>query len=235
MEAFEPKVEMESEYEEEDPEMRDSKRQMGEPDLRLYYIRRTLLQMLRDRGYLVGDAEIAMSKEGFQEKFGNDIMRSSFNEERVKRDNRNEKISVFFPDEEKIRLAAIKQYAEIMKKKNIKLAILVIKQTLTIQGKQAISEMSSKHKYKIDVFQDTELLVNVKDSIFVPEHHVLTEYEKERILERFSAKLTQLPRLLVEDPIARYYGLTKGQMVEIVRPGDAAGGEEAMSSYRQLV
>ncbi|CAM6125902.1 unnamed protein product [Calypogeia fissa] len=230
---FEPKVDFESDYEEEeDPQRWHQRRQLEPNDLRLYLIRRTVLQMLRDRGYQVGDMEIAMSREDFWQKFGNNIKRPELETVRPKIANPTDQIFVFFPEEAKVGVTVIKRYAEIMKEHKVKLAILVLQRKLTLYGRQSISEMSGK--YRIEVFQEAELLVNIKDSVLVPEHHVLTDDEKKTIMASFNASSAQMPRLLEDDPVARYFGLKKGQMVKIVRRGQNAADSDSVS-YRLLV
>ncbi|XP_070663149.1 DNA-directed RNA polymerases II and IV subunit 5A-like [Malus domestica] len=184
---------------------------------RLYRVRKTVMQMLKDRNYLVGDFEINMSKEQFKDKYGENMKREDLIINKTKRTDTNDQIYVFFPDEPKVGVKTMKTYTNRMKSENVFRAILVTQQSLTPFAKTCISEISGKFHL------EAELLVNIKEHVLVPEHRVLTNEEKKTLLERYTVKETQLPRIQVTDPIAKYYGLKRAQVVKIIRPSETAG------------
>ena len=68
-----------------------------------------------------------------------------------------------------------------------------------------------------------ELLVNITHHQLVPQHMVLSNLEKAELLKRYRAKESQLPKIQCEDPVAKYFGVQRGQVMKIIRPSETAG------------
>lgn len=59
---------------------------------RLFRIRKTVMQMLRDRGYLVTDYEINMNRSQFVNKFGDNMKREDLVLNKAKRNDSSDQV-----------------------------------------------------------------------------------------------------------------------------------------------
>jgi len=92
---------------------------------------------------------------------------------------------------------------------------------MTPSAVKVLTTMSPK--YLLEHFSELELVINITEHQLVPQHIVLTDDEKKGLLARYRLKEGQLPRILVSDPVARYFGLRRGQVVKILRASETAG------------
>ena len=189
---------------------------------RLFYIRRTSLNMLKARGYAIG-GEADGSLEDFKSKFGDNPDRKKLTIFRHKKDDPTDQIFVFFASEQKLGITTVKEFVSKMKKDSVRNAILVVPGIVSGFARTAINEISSSFQMHITYFQESELLVDITEHMLVPEHIKLSQSEKKELLNRYKLKDSQLPRIQVTDPVAKYYGLERGEVVKICRTSETAG------------
>ena len=108
--------------------------------------------------------------------------------------------------------------------------ILVTRVNITPAALKIIPAVA--HESRIECFVEQDLLVNITHHELVPKHVLLSKEERTKLLERYRLKDTQLPRIQVGDPVARYLGLRRGQVVKIIRKSETAG---RYASYRLCV
>merc|ERR1712216_860247 len=97
----------------------------------------------------------------------------------------------------------IRTYIERMEKEEIRRAIIIVQVGVTPYAKQVLQAMQPK--MILEQFREVELLVNITKHVLVPRHMLLSSPEKQELLVRYKLKDTQLPRIQLNDPIARFY------------------------------
>jgi len=181
---------------------------------RFYYVRRTIVRMLQDRGYLISSILASETEDEFRKKITNEkgeisLIRDKLTLLHQKKEDPTKQIFVFFPQESKVKMAPIKELSKKMELQNVDRAIIVYRDSITAIAKQALAEAKP---LIFETFQETELMVNITEHKLVPPHIKLTTAETKKLLERYKLKLSQLPRITTYDPVAKYYGLQRGDV-----------------------
>merc|ERR1712008_613774 len=143
---------------------------------KLWRVRKTVMSMCYDRGYLVSQRELDQTIDDFKAEFGD-----APSEGRPSRkdltilvahsDDPTDQMFVFFPEDPKVTIKTVKVYCQRMQEENITRAIIVIQQTMTPSAKQALEDMA-------------------------PKHAVLTIAEKQELLLRYKLKDQKLPHIM---------------------------------------
>ena len=202
----------------------------------LWRVRKTVNAMLLSRGYVLSSADLELDMDDFRARFGDPTAagaalpnaREQLTILASHRTRPDDAMFVFWAEEDKIGVKPIKSYVLRMEKEHITRAILVLKKGITTFARRVLHELShpsdpSAPRRTIELFEDVELLVDITQHAFVPKHVILSDEDKHALLSKYKLKETQLPRMQQVDPIARYFGLTKGQVVKIIRPSETAG------------
>ena len=103
---------------------------------------------------------------------------------------------------------------------------------MAMRALRAASGLGEGPKGGVEVFLEQDLKINITKHELVPTHLLLSTEEKQQLLKRYRLKETQLPRIQVTDPVAKYYGLRRGQVVKIIRKSETAG---RYASYRWAI
>lgn len=120
-------------------------------------------------------------------------------------------------------------------------ALIILRQSITPAASKILSQLSAQasvsggqnaspaqQQLRLETFHEQELLVNLTQHQLVPEHRVLSRTEVSELLSRYrlngkNGGARQLPRIQLQDPVCRYFGLVRGDVVKITRPSETAG------------
>ncbi len=139
-------------------------------------------------------------------------------------------IWVEFSTEENIGIKQMRAFAQHLDGHNFNTGIMVTQASITPAAMKIVPAVLPKTV--IETFKEEDLLVNITHHELVPKHVLLSMEEKNVLLERYRLKDTQLPRIQQNDPVAKYLGLRRGQVVKIIRKSETAG---RYASYRTCI
>lgn len=120
----------------------------------------------------------------------------------------------------------MRDFAQLIQKHNFHTGILVTQNAITPAALKIVPVVLPSI---IETFTERDLLVNITHHELVPTHVLLSPIEKKKLLERYRLKETQLPRIQTGDPVAKYLGLRRSEVVKIIRKSETAG---RYASYR---
>ncbi|KAL1860403.1 hypothetical protein VTK73DRAFT_7358 [Phialemonium thermophilum] len=219
---------------------------------RLWRAWRTVHEMVEDRGYELAEEEVKISLDRFRQEYTN--ADGSPNRAKMQFSARPSEAMIkkftppptpsnpdpapecgtiwveFLQDKGSIGVGLMKKFVQHCAANNFKAGILITAAALSSQARKVISV--TQQYTQIECFLEEDLLVNITHHELVPKHILLSREEKSALLKRYHLKETQLPRILQKDPIARYLGLKRGQVVKIIRNSETAG---RYASYRLCV
>ncbi len=107
---------------------------------------------------------------------------------------------VFFMNEEKTATATVRNVFEKIKAVDrVKCAVFVIRKMMVPQARKALTEgmRECRSPITVDVFTESELVVNVMKHDLVPEHKILSPADKRELLRKYHVTEAQLPRILI--------------------------------------
>ncbi|EEY14973.1 DNA-directed RNA polymerases I like protein [Verticillium longisporum] len=210
---------------------------------------RTVHEMCADRGYELAESEIQISLDRFRHEYlaaDGSVNRSKLTfSARPSSDMLSRHTPApsaanpnpdpdcgpiyieFIAEQGSLGVQHLRRFVQHVLEGHFKAGIMVTSSPLTSAGRKQLLSLESFAR--IECFLEEDLLVNITHHELVPKHILLSTDEKAALLKRYRLKETQLPRIKREDPVARYLGLKRGNVVKIIRNSETAG---RYASYR---
>lgn len=197
---------------------------------RLLAIKKTQLEMVKDRGYIVTPEEegiFNMTVNQFTEyvtTLAGQVARSPrsvlsrFYESRDPTGKVVKTILVYYgskdPAKKQVSAEVVRDFIQTAQKYTVTEAVLIVDTPLSSTG---TSELNALTLIKWQVFFDDKMTFNPTRHIDTPKHILVPDDQKTEKLRELKVSLAKLPIIRLDDPIVRYYGWSLGQLIKIER------------------
>lgn len=186
----------------------------------LFRARRTVLQMLKDRGYEIEDVDLDADFETFAMTcFTLAAMNGVYDH---KGDGPRIRTKFDTPVSHRIGKKEVLEWLEEADRSGVRRVILILREDNVTSGVRSSLERM-RDRIHVELFHIKEVMINITEHELVPKHEVLNEQEKADLLERYKVEPSQLPRIHKTDPVVRYLGVGEGTILKITRKSETAG------------
>jgi len=215
---------------------------------RLWRMWKTVFEMLSDRGYEVTEEETKISLNDFRARYSDTLGFPDRNKMRITARPSQAMTEKYTPgppsnpdrlpadcgtiyvefcaDVQAVGTKQVRAFNHFIDEQNHHTGIFITQTPISPSATRLLNGIPG---HVCEHFLEQELLVNITHHELVPKHVLLSAEEKKRLLGRYRLKESQLPRIQSGDPVAKYLGLRRGQVVKIIRKSETAG---RYASYR---
>jgi DNA-directed RNA polymerase I, II, and III subunit RPABC1 len=129
----------------------------------------------------------------------------------------NTQMCVFVTNATKFNVESIQEHISMMSKMNLTHSIIVYKDNATPVAKKIIDESQD---LIIELFHVDDLQYNLTKHTLVPLHELYAKKGSVKNSEFKKKYSDKIPILLKNDPVSRFYGFQKGDIIKITRKDD---------------
>ncbi|CAJ1959001.1 unnamed protein product [Sphenostylis stenocarpa] len=198
--------------------------------IRYFLSRRTVLEMLGDRGYeVVQHTNLTPSLAEFRSRFGQKPNPQTLGFCVSHLSNSSNTVQVAFAGTENIKKVTVMNIcSQIVDRRSLKSLILIVESQMTSFAKKELNHLP----FKVEMIRIEDLFVNITKHVLQPKYEILSDEEKKALLTKYKLDEKQLPYMLKTDVIARYYAWEKGEVVKITHTGPMV---DSHVTYRYVV
>jgi DNA-directed RNA polymerase subunit H len=129
-------------------------------------------------------------------------------------------------DQATVGIVAMNQLYKVMKEKDIDRAIVITEGRYTHAVKQGAK------KKKVELLLKSFPVFDIFEHALVPRHEILSEKERQQLLDKYKVKPYQMPQIGSTDPAVKAIGAKPGNVLRVIRRSSTAGEHIA---YRYVV
>jgi len=179
-------------------------------------IKKNLIKMIVNRGFILKENEDKyIDKIIKQDNDDQEYEIQLDNESNYNTTIKNKKILVKIFDYKITSINKTSPIGEFIIKNDKNYKILIVQDI-----NQKSNNIINSYESPTEIFKLKHLMLNIVDNVLVSKHIPLNMEETDRFLKENCVKKSQMPYILTNDAVARYYNMKPHQVVKIIRSSE---------------